>query len=184
MEIAITGKQIDIGSSLRSYVEEHIEAAVKKFFENPLSASISFSKVGGGLIRSDISVHPISGVSIQGSAETGDAYASFDGACERISKQMQRYKKRLTNHKFDTEPVNVAVIEPEVAEDSLPSEEAAPVVIAEMQTELPLCTVSGAVMRMDLADVPALMFRNIAHGGLNMVYRRSDGNIGWIDPQQ
>lgn len=184
MNIAITGKQIDIGTSLRSYVEEHIEATVKKYFDNPLDANISFSKVGN-LIRADISAHPISGVSIQGSAETGDAYASFDAANDRISKQLLRYKKRLTNHKFDSETVNFAVIEPEKEDEdaSLPSDEAAPMVIAEMQSELPLCTVSGAVMRMDLADVPALMFRNVAHGGLNMVYRRSDGNIGWVDPQ-
>ena len=80
---------------------------------------------------------------------------------------------------------NFVVIEPEkeTEEDSLPQDEAAPVIVAEMQTDLPTCTVSGAVMRMDLADVPALMFRNAAHGGLNMVYRRADGNIGWVDPQ-
>ena len=91
----------------------------------------------------------------------------------------------MTNHKFDAETVNFAVIEPEkeTEDEMLPQDEAAPVVVAEMQSELPLCTVSGAVMRMDLADVPALMFRNVAHGGLNMVYRRADGNIGWVDPQ-
>ena len=184
MKIAITGKQIDIGTSLRSYVEEHIENTVQKYFENPLNATVSFSKEGS-MIRADISVHPISSVLIQGSASTGDAYAAFDSANDRIGKQLQRYKKRLTNHKFDAETVNFAVIEPEkeTEDEMLPQDEAAPVVVAEMQSELPLCTVSGAVMRMDLADVPALMFRNVAHGGLNMVYRRADGNIGWVDPQ-
>ena len=184
MKIAITGKQIDIGTSLRSYVDEHIENTVKKYFENPLNATVSFSKEGS-MIRADISVHPISSVLVQGSASTGDAYAAFDSANDRIGKQLQRYKKRLTNHKFDAETVNFAVIEPEkeAEDDSLPQDESAPVVVAEMQSELPLCTVSGAVMRMDLADVPALMFRNVAHGGLNMVYRRADGNIGWVDPQ-
>lgn len=127
----------------------------------------------------------MSSVLIQGSSSNADAYAAFDAANDRIAKQLQRYKKRLTSHKASAETVNFAVIEPEKEseEDSLPQDESAPVVVAEMQSELPLCTVSGAVMRMDLADVPALMFRNIAHGGLNMVYRRADGNIGWVDPQ-
>lgn len=183
MKISITGKQIDIGTSLRAYVEEHIENTVKKYFETPLNASISFSKEGNQ-VKVDISAHPMTSVLIQGSASNPDAYAAFDEAKNRISKQLQRYKKRLISHKANTETVNFAVIEPEREEDdSLPQDEAAPVVVAEMQSELPLCTVSGAVMRMDLADVPALMFRNIAHGGLNMVYRRVDGNIGWVDPQ-
>ena len=182
MKISITGKQIDIGTSLRSYVEERIESTVKKYFDTPLTASVAFSKEGN-LIKADISAHPMSSVLIQGTS--ADAYAAFDAANDRIAKQLQRYKKRLTDHKASAETVNFAVIEPEKEsdEESLPQDEAAPVVVAEMQSELPLCTVSGAVMRMDLADVPALMFRNIAHGGLNMVYRRADGNIGWVDPQ-
>ena len=185
MKIAITGKQIDIGTSLRSYVEERIENTLKKYFDAPLTASVAFSKEGNSLIKADISAHPMSSVSIQGSSSNADAYVAFDEANERIAKQLKRYKKRLTDHKVTAETVNFAVIEPEKEneEDSLPQDEAAPVVVAEMQSELPLCTVSGAVMRMDLADVPALMFRNIAHGGLNMVYRRADGNIGWVDPQ-
>lgn len=184
MKIAITGKQIDIGTSLRTYVEERIENTVRKYFETPLNASVAFSKEGN-LIKADISAHPMSSVLIQGTSSNADAYAAFDAANDRIAKQLQRYKKRLTSHKASAETVNFAVIEPEKEseEDTLPQDESAPVVVAEMQSELPLCTVSGAVMRMDLADVPALMFRNIAHGGLNMVYRRSDGNIGWVDPQ-
>lgn len=184
MKISITGKQIDIGTSLRSYVEEHTTNTVKRFFESPLNASVSFSKEGN-LIKVDTTVHPMSGVLVQGSSSNPDPYAAFDAANERIARQLVRYKKRLTDHKANAETVNFAVIEPEKETDDemLPQDEAAPVVVAEMQSELPLCTVSGAVMRMDLADVPALMFRNVAHGGLNMVYRRTDGNIGWVDPQ-
>lgn len=184
MKIAITGKQIDIGTSLRTHVEEQLNAAVNKYFDDPLNATVSFSKEGAG-IKVDISAHPISSVMIQGKGFHDDAYAAFDMANDRIAKQLKRYKKRLTNHKFEAEPVNLSVIEPEKEADdeTLPQDESAPVVIAEMQSELPLCTVSGAVMRMDLQDVPALLFRNVAHGGLNMVYRRADGNIGWVDPQ-
>ena len=188
MEISITGKQIDIGTSLRSYVEEHLETAVVRFFEAPLKASVIFSKEGN-LIKADISVHAVSDIIVHGDAEHADAYAAFDGACDHITKQLRRYKKRFSDYKSKAkakaEMVNFVVIEPEkeTDEDSLPQDEAAPVIVAEMQADLPSCTVSGAVMRMDLAGVPALMFRNAAHGGLNMVYRRADGNIGWVDPQ-
>ncbi|OPZ76423.1 MAG: hypothetical protein BWY78_01373 [Alphaproteobacteria bacterium ADurb.Bin438] len=91
----------------------------------------------------------------------------------------------MTDHKgAKSESVRFSVIESENEEEVSASEEDAPIIVADMQSELPLCTVSGAVMRMDLANVPALMFRNTAHGGLNMVYRRADGNVGWVDPGQ
>ena len=113
-----------------------------------------------------------------------DAYTAFDDAGARITKQLGRYKERLTDYKLNVEPVNLAVIKADAAaEEVLPAEETAPIIIAELEDEIPTCSVSGAVMRMDLADVPALMFRNSAHGGLNMVYRRADGNIGWVDPK-
>lgn len=189
MEISITGKQIDIGTSLRSYVEEHLENAIVRFFESPLKASVSFSKEGNNLIKADISVHAVSDMIVHGDGEHADAYVAFDTACDHIAKQLRRYKKRFSDYKSKAkakaEMANFVVIEPEKVadEDSLPQDEAAPVIVAEMQADLPSCTVSGAVMRMDLAGVPALMFRNAAHGGLNMVYRRADGNIGWVDPQ-
>ena len=188
MEISITGKQIDIGNSLRSYVEEHLESAVVRYFETPLKASVIFSKEGN-LIKADISVHAVSDIVVHGEAENADPYAAFDSAAGHISKQLRRYKKRFSDYKSKAkakaEMANYVVFEPEADndEEALPQDEAAPVIVAEMQADLPSCTVSGAVMRMDLAGVPALMFRNAAHGGLNMVYRRADGNIGWVDPQ-
>lgn len=183
MQISVTGKQINVGDNLRGHVEEKLNGSVKRFFDNPIKAIVSFSKEGSN-IKADVSVHPISGLVVQGSGVNPDAYGAFEAANERIYKQLNRYKKRLTDHhKVKTEQVNFSIIEPEGGEEAeLPSEEA-PIIVAEIQDEIPLCTVSAAVMRMDLADLPALMFRNIAHGGLNMVYRRNDNNIGWIDPK-
>lgn len=183
MQISITSKQINLGDSLKAYVEENINKLVFKYFEKPIKASVSFSREGD-LIRADISVHPLSGILVQGNAKSSDAYAAFDEAGSRITKQLSRYKERLTDYKINAEPVNISVIKAETsAEEVLPAEETAPIIIAELEDEIPTCSVSGAVMRMDLADVPALMFRNSAHGGLNMVYRRADGNIGWVDPK-
>jgi hypothetical protein len=139
------------------------------------------------MFRADISVHPIRGVLAKGSASADDAYAAFDAAVERIAKQLRRYKTRLNDHhkgrgSEESIPAQQYVIAAETEEEELP-EQGQPVIIAELPTEIGTMSVSEAVMRMDLADVSALMFRNRANGGLNVVYRRTDGNIGWIDPQ-
>ncbi len=181
MQISITGKQIDIGDSLRTYVEEKISATTTKYFESPLAANISFSKEGSE-IRCDISTHPSSGVLVQGSANAGDAYGAFDEANIRINKQLNKYKQRFTeHHNVENEKVSMTIFEAEKEDDE--ASEAASMVIAEMEYYIPTCTVGVAVMRMDLSDQNAMLFRNIKDGQINMVYRRKDGNIGWIDPQ-
>lgn len=181
MKISITGKQINIGDSLKKHTEESIEKVVGKYFDNPISASVNFSKESD-FIRADISVHASAGIKVQGSAKNPDAYTAFDDANIRIAKQLARYKDRLTDHTANAEPAHIAVIKPE-AEDIAPKVAPAPIIIAEMEDEIPTCTVSMAVMHMDLEDTPALLFRNAANGNLNMVYKRNDGNIGWIDPK-
>ena len=123
---------------------------------------------------------------LQGGSEADDPYVAFDGALGRIAKQLRRYKRRLTNHHKghghnDALSVLQYVIEPE-NEDEEMSKDAQPAIIAEMATEIATLSVSEAVMRMDLADVLVVMFQNKASGGLNVVYRRQDGNVGWIDP--
>jgi hypothetical protein len=123
---------------------------------------------------------------VQGRSNADDAYAAFDSALEHIAKQLRRYKRRLNDkHKGrapeEAIPAQQYTLAPESGEDELP-EEGQPAIIAELPTEIATLSVSEAVMRMDLADVPALMFKNRASGGLNVVYRRPDGNIGWIDP--
>jgi ribosomal subunit interface protein len=186
MEISINGKRLDVGDALRGHVEEHLTATVGKYFSRAHDASVTISREAH-MFRADISVHPIKGVLAKGHANADDAYAAFDAAAEHIAKQLRRYKRRLNDHhkgRADDEgiPAQQYIIAAETQEEELP-EQGQPAIIAELPTEIATLSVSEAVMRMDLADVPALMFRNRGNGGLNVVYRRPDGNIGWIDPQ-
>jgi ribosomal subunit interface protein len=187
MQISVKGKQIDVGDALREHVEFALEAAVEKYFENALEAHVAFSREGP-MFRSDISVHVGRGIQLQGHATTDNAYSAFDTAAEHIDKRLRRYKRRLRDHHKSVTGERLVAQQYILAEESEtveaePEADTQPVVIAEMETEILTLTVSEAVMRMDLANLPTLMFRNKAHGGLNVVYRRLDGNIGWIDPQ-
>ncbi len=189
MQITVTGKQLDVGDSLREHIEGRLVDAVAKYFEQALEASVVFSvSAKGRLIRADISVHAGRNIRMQGRAEAADAYAAFDAALERIAKRLRRYKRRLREHRKGATDDALPALKSVIADyDADRAEEDAadsqPVVIAEMATVIETMTVSEAVMQMDLVETSALMFRNSAHGGLNVVYRRRDGNIGWIDPQ-
>jgi ribosomal subunit interface protein len=191
MDVSITGRALSIGDSLRTHIEESLQATVGKYFAKAVDASVIISREAHRF-RADITVHPIRSLNVKGRAADDDAYLAFDAALERIAKQLRRYKRRLNDHHryraseegeaiLARETVQEAVIAPEPVDDELPAD-GQPVIIAEMQTEIHTLSVSEAVMRMDLADVPALVFRNQTHGGLNVVFRRADGNIGWIDP--
>lgn len=184
MHITIKGKHVDLGDALRAHVDDHLEQVVHKYFDRAIEGSVVLSREGHSF-KADISVHPLKGVLCQASGEGPDAYVAVDSAMERVGKQLRRYKRRLvsTKHKVDDTPAQQYVIAAVDTDEEAPAEEQAPVVVAEMEAHIPVCTVSGAVMRLDLANAPALLFRNTAHGGLNMVYRRPDGNIGWVDPQ-
>lgn len=187
MKISVQGKQLDVGDALRQRIESSIEQIAAKYFANPIEATVTMSR-DGSVFRSDVNVHVGKGISVKAEAASNDAHAAFDGAAERIDKQLRRYKRRLRDHHRghaeEALPAAQYVLAAE-GEDS-PEPEGAegwePVVVAEMATKIETLTVGEAVMRMDLASVPALMFRNRAHGGLNMVYRRADGNVGWVDP--
>lgn len=186
MKLSVTGKQIDVGDALRDHIETSLHAAVSKYFDKAMEGSVVLAK-RAHLFRADISVHIGRNMLLQGHAEAGDAYAAFESACERIAKRLRRYKRRLRDHRkpgWDREALMASAYV--LAGDDGEEEQtngASPVIVAEMETEIGTMTVGEAVMRMDLADVPAMMFRNSAHGGLNMVYRRNDGHVGWIDPQ-
>ena len=185
MDISVKGKNVDVGEALRGHAEGHLSSAVDKYFERAIDASVMFTRQGRQL-RADISVHPgPRGVVVQGRSESDDPYAAFDGALARISKQLRRYKRRLTNHHKShgekTLPALQYVIQPE-HEDKEVDVDAEPMIVAEMLDEIATLSVSEAVMRMDLADLPVTMFRDRASGRLNVVYHRTDGNIGWIDP--
>ena len=185
MDISVKGKNLDVGEALRGHAEGHLSSAVDKYFERAIDASVMFTRQGRQL-RADISVHPgPRGMVVQGRSESDDPYAAFDGALERISKQLRRYKRRLTNHHKghveETLPALQYVIQPD-HEDEEVDVDAEPMIVAEMPDEIATLSVSEAVMRMDLADLPVTMFRDRASGRLNVVYHRADGNIGWIDP--
>jgi len=186
MEIIVKGKQIDLGESFRVHAEATLTQLVEKYFDRAIDAAVIISK-DAHLVKADISVHPIRGITLQSAAGAADSYAAFDAASEKISKQLRRYKRRLTNHSKprpeDSILAQQFIIQPEPSDAELPAEEAGPVIVAEMSQDIPVCTVSGAVMRLDLSDTNAILFRNSSHGRLNMVYRRHDGNIGWVDPE-
>ena len=185
MEVLVHGKQMDVGEALRGHVESALKAHVAKYFNRAINAHTTFSRAAHGF-RTDIAVHPRRGLVVQGSAEAGDAYSAFDVALTRIDKQLRRYKRRLNDRHKDRAEDEILgaqqyVIAPESAEEAA-AEESPPVIVAEMPHDIATLTVGEAVMRLDLADVPVIMFRNRTNGAFNVVYRRPDGNIGWIDP--
>ncbi|WP_138380627.1 ribosome hibernation-promoting factor, HPF/YfiA family [Luteithermobacter gelatinilyticus] len=187
MRIVVTGKQIDIGDALRTHVESHLEGAVNKYFNHPIEGTVTFSK-DAHLFRADCHVHLGHGMDLMTHAEETDIYAAFDAAVERMEKRLRRYKRRLTNHhnqRTNGEALipaqyNVLAVEEDEVEEP---EDGQPAIVAETETQIPEASVSEAVMRLDLGNLQTLMFRNRAHGRMNVVYRRADGNIGWIDPQ-
>lgn len=189
MQLSVKGKQLDVGDSLRQHVEANLKDIIGKYFSSPLDAQVTFSREAH-LFRADISVHAGRGVFMQSDAAAAEPYAAFDEAAAKIGKRLRRHKNRIKNHhKHEQEPQADAFIAQAFVlhgEEDAPGEEEAanPVVVAEMTTPIDMLTVSEAVMRLDLGDLPALMFRNRAHGHLNMIYRRPDGHIGWVDPSQ
>jgi ribosomal subunit interface protein len=191
MQLTVTGKQVEVGNALRSHVESALESLLGKYFGSAIEAHAVFAREAH-LIHAEISLHIGRGIIINSHASANDHYPAFDAAAERLAKQLRRYKRRLRDHGNKARaPVErgemamsfvLAPVDEEDEADDGAVNGVAPVVIAEMSTELPQLTVGEAVMRMDLADAPVLLFRNRSHGGLNLVYRRGDGNIGWIDP--
>ncbi|WP_416898762.1 MAG: ribosome hibernation-promoting factor, HPF/YfiA family [Minwuia sp.] len=192
MHITVQGKHIDLGDALPQRVNERLEAAVEKYFGDAIEGGATFTKDAGG-VQVDCQIHVGHDIYLKSRGSAGDAHAAFDDAAEKIEKQLRRYKRRLRDHHADQKrrgasaAAQAYVLASEARDDD--EGEAAtsgdnPTVIAETRDYVPLCTVSDAVMRMDLADQPVLMFRNIGNDRLNVVYRRPDGHIGWIDPSE
>src|SRR3954447_20004011 len=201
MQLTVTGKQVGVGEALRTHVERTLESLLGKYFRTAIESHAVFAREAH-LIAVELSLHVGRGRVVNSRGAATDYYVAFDSAAERLAKQLRRYKRRLRDYHGKARPAGerpemarsfvLAPIEDveeldEAAEAGGEIETAAdggiaPVVIAEMSTELPRLTVGEAVMRMDLADSSVLLFRNRSHGELNVVYRRSDGNIGWIDP--
>ncbi len=171
MQISVRAKQVRLGDGFRAHVAERIEAGIGKYFDDAIEATVQVAREADQF-RVDCAVHVGSGISAQAHAVTGSARESFEAAVERLEKQLRRQKRYLRDHHRRAKAV------PAPAErDETP---AGPMIIAETGDNVTTLTVGTAARR--LGSQPALLFKNGAHGGLNLVYRRADGNIGWIDP--
>ena len=189
MRYQISGKQIDIGEALSTHVKTELGETVDKYSQRPTDATVIFSRNAHEFIC-DAVVHLSTGLNVQAKGASTEIYAAFEQCKERMDKQLRRYKRRLKDHHKDrSEPVEYGaaglyVLPADEDEwESLDDTGLQPVIVAEMESRVPTLSVGDAVMQMELAGAPLLVFRNEKHGGVNVVHRRDDGNIGWIDPR-
>ena len=187
MPFRVSGKNIDIGGALRERVSARVVEALSKYFDGGYSGHVTVEKEGFGF-RTECAIHLDSGITLHTEANAADAYASADQAALRIEKRLRRYKRRLKDHHI-ARANGIAVIEAPSYVIEAPSHdddeevtEFNPVIIAESTTALKQLSVSEAVMELDLTGSPVVVFRHASHGRVNLVYRRPDGNVGWVDP--
>ncbi len=192
MQITVAGKQMELSDALRVRVSEQLDLISQKYFDGALDASVTFSRARS-FFTCDINLHAGRGLTLRGEGEAADAHSAFDDAAEHIAKRLRRYRRRVNDHARDL----TTRARPEAARQYVLSQDddarpagaeergdapAYATVIAESTAEINTLSVGEAVMRMDLADQQVLMFRNSATAEFNVIYRRPDGNIGWIDP--
>nr|WP_295745110.1 ribosome-associated translation inhibitor RaiA [uncultured Acidocella sp.] len=200
MQLTVSGKQVELSDALRVHVDKQLGTITAKYFDHALEAQVTFSKARS-FFTCDINLHAGRGITVRGEGEAADARAAFEDAAEHIAKRLRRYRRRVSAHQRDLGKIKpemarayVLAHEPDDEEeheaptnghanghDAVPMELHA-TVIAEDTTAIETLTVRDAVMKMDLAFQPVMMFRNSKTGGLNVVYRRGDGHVGWIDP--
>lgn len=194
MQLTVSGKQVDLSDALRVHVGKHLDTITHKYFDQALEAQVTFSKARS-FFTCDINLHAGRGITVRGEGEAADAHAAFDDAAEHIATRLRRYRKRVSAHQRDAgnrakpQAGRQYVLRPEAEtefETATPQpangEALHATVVAEDAAMIEVLTVRDAVMRMDLAFQPVLMFRNAKTSQLNVVYRRPDGNVGWIDP--
>lgn len=193
MQVIIQGQHLDVGEALQTYITEKLEDTSTRYFNHAIQGTVHLSREANGF-RANITLAVGNGIVLKASAtDSAGPYPAFDQANTKLTTQLRRYKDRLRDHhqnqgsKGDIalgQPANEYMLQ-QGEEDAAAHGEGgdSPVVLAELPTNIQTLSVSDAVMRMDLADLPALLFKNAAHGQINMVYRRADGHIGWVDPQ-
>ncbi len=190
MQLSVQGRQIDVSDAFRNHVEDALGTIFNKYFGDAIEASVTLSREAH-LLKAVVTAHVGRNIQLTAQGEADAPYPAFDMAADRLSKRLRRHKRRLRDHHkadsgLESIPAQQYILAGATAEDEEDEQVVAdgqPAVVAEMTTEIPTLTVGEAVMRMDLAEHSAMMFRNKAHGGLNMLYRRADGNIGWVDPR-
>ncbi len=203
MQIRVMGSNMEVGQSLTSFVEDHLSKEVTKYFDKAVAAEVHFSKQGH-MFKTLIVINEgvKGGIAVKSNAEAGDVYASFAEACEKSVIQLRRYKSRIKNYrrqggglksvepdfnaidavKYIVPPVNYNVFAEMEEEESVQTSEDSLKIIGEKNTDVESLTVEEAIMKMDLQDLPALVFINKKNRRINVVYHRKDGNISWIDP--
>lgn len=199
MELAIHGKQMDVGDALRTHVATKLEEINAKYFNRAIDITVTFAPEGHGFVKTHISLRVGKDIMVTAHATESDAYISFDTTAEKIAKQLRRYKRRLRDHHArleqtpETEMTKardyiLAVQEMQGQTEEEPEEDVPqgqdPVIVAEQPMQIQKMSVSDAVMRMDLSGQTAILFRNPKNNHLNMIYRRADGNIGWVEPEE
>lgn len=187
MRYQISGKQIDIGKALQTHVKTELNEVIKKYAERPTDANVIFSRSAHEYVC-ETTVHLSTGLTATAKAHATEIYAAFEACATKMEKQLRRYKRRLKDHhrqrQQPVEAVGAAsfILASQEATEEAEPETLQPMIIAEMETTIPSLSVGEAVMQMELAGAPVLVFRKEGSDGINVVYRRDDGNIGWIDP--
>lgn len=189
MALRVSGKNFDIGDAFRTYVQERIAAAVSKYYSGDVNGHVTVGADGTGY-RTECTLHLSSGMTLETEAKGHEVYACFDQSADRLEKRLRRYKSRLKdkhaggNGADDVEPTIVTdyVIEAP-GDDAVDVKDFAPVTIAEKPSHLKRLSVADAILELDFSGAPVVVFRHAGHGRVNVVYRRGDGNVGWVDPE-
>ena len=185
MNLRISGKHMDIGDAFRERIEARIGEAVDKYFDGGFSGRVTVEK-SGSRYAADCVIHIDTGLVLQGTGQAQEPQAAFDAAAERIEKRLRRYKRRLKSHNTGSDretDIAYRVMAPVAEDEDEVPEDYAPAVVAESRMTLRTMSVASAVIELDTKDSPVYVFRNAGNDQVNIVYRRPDGNIGWIDPQ-
>ncbi len=188
MRYQISGKQIDIGEALQTHVKAELGEVVEKYAQRPTEAIVVFSRSAHEFVCETV-IHLSTGLNAHAKGHAAEIYAAFESCREKMDKQLRRYKRRIRDHHRDRiEPVEFGggssyILAPSEEPEDENADPMQPIIIAEMETKVPAITVGEAVMQLELGGQRMLVFRNEGHGGVNVVYRREDGNIGWIDPR-
>ncbi|WP_298400014.1 ribosome-associated translation inhibitor RaiA [Sphingobium sp.] len=197
MDIRVSGHQVETGDALKQHVYDRLEAVAEKYFSRTISAQVTFRKAPHGAFHCDIVCHVMTGLILKGAGEAQDAHPAFDQASDRIEKQLRRYMRRLKDRSVqaaaaeaqrangysvdDIDGAGYTIFASSTDEEEEPAD--APLIVAETRVDIPQASVSDAVMMLDLRNTNALLFMNAGTSAYNMVYRRHDGTIGWVEPR-
>jgi ribosomal subunit interface protein len=197
MDIRVSGHQVETGDALKQHVYDRLEAMAEKYFSRTISAQVTFRKAPHGAFHCDIVCHVMTGLILKGAGEAQEAHPAFDQASDRIEKQLRRYMRRLKDRSVqaaaaeaqrangysvdDIDGAGYTIFAANADEEEEPAD--APLIVAETRVDIPEASVSDAVMMLDLRNTNALLFMNAGTSAYNMVYRRHDGTIGWVEPR-